>query len=181
MAVGDFDRDGLPDLATADFLDDQVTVRLNTTVIEVTLSPPGPLAFGDVDIDVTAGTQTVTITNTGDDPNTLASIALGGADPGDFQLVTSGPDDCTTTTPLAVGDTCDVRVRFDPASTGAKSAKLTVTPQGPQAPIEVTLTGTGTQTAPPPVTVAPPPVIGLPPMCEGKRGDHRRARRAARA
>ena len=84
VAVGDFDRDGLPDLATADLGDDQVTVRLNTTVIEVTLSPPGPLAFGDVDIDVTAGTQTVTVTNTGDDPNTLASIALGGGDPGDF-------------------------------------------------------------------------------------------------
>ena len=51
---------------------------LRAVYLEATLSPAGPLAFGDVDIDVTAGTQTVTVKNTGDDPNTLHTIALGG-------------------------------------------------------------------------------------------------------
>ena len=131
IAAGDFDRDGRPDLATADRGADSLSV-LRAVYLEATLSPPGPLAFGDVDIDVTAGIQTVTVKNTGDDPNTLQTIGLSGRT-GEFESSPPGPDDCTTTTPLEVDDdTCDVRVRFDPTSTGAKSAKLTVTPQGPK-------------------------------------------------
>lgn len=104
---------------------------------------PDTLAFGSLDIDdaPTAG-QTSTVTNTGTEPVDLSGLSLSG-DGGEFERLTGDANDCTITTSLAAAESCDVRVRFDPASTGANAATLTIASSS--ADRTVALTGTGTQ------------------------------------
>jgi DNA-binding beta-propeller fold protein YncE len=109
---------------------------------EVSSDPPS-LTFGARDIDEGAGTQRATIANTGTEPVTLTGIALAG-DSVHFTRLTGDPHDCAGAMPLDVGDTCTVRIRFDPSSTGLKSAALTVSSNAPA--LVVGLSGTGTTT-----------------------------------
>ena len=105
---------------------------------------PATLAFGDQDVDDGAtATQSSTVTNTGLTAVTLTGLALSG-DTASFERLTGNAGDCTTTTELVPGDTCDVRLEFDPASTGAKAATLTVDSDAPD--VTVGLSGTGIQT-----------------------------------
>ncbi|HEX2086726.1 MAG TPA: choice-of-anchor D domain-containing protein, partial [Solirubrobacteraceae bacterium] len=105
---------------------------------------PATLALGPRDIDDgPTVVQSSTISNSGTQPVTLGSLTLAG-DAGEFARVTGGAGDCTPATVLAAGQTCAVRVRFDPTSTGAKAGTLTVASNAP--PVAVALTGTGTQT-----------------------------------
>jgi hypothetical protein len=149
VAVADFDRDGRPDLATADRGSNRVTV-LRAVFLELSAAPA---ALDFPGRDIAAGptsTKTSTVTNTGDDPVALTAITLGGTDAAHFQRLTTDLADCSTSTTLAAGQACDLRVQFDPATTGAKSATLTVTSNAPD--VTVALTGTGTQTQ---LSVAP--------------------------
>jgi hypothetical protein len=109
------------------------------------LSPdPASLAFGSLDIDDAGSTLSTTITNTGSEPVILNGLTLGGDDPGQFARITDEPGGCTTTTTLPAGEACDVRVQFDPSTTGAKSATLTIDSDAPS--MSIALTGMGTQT-----------------------------------
>ncbi|HUR85361.1 MAG TPA: choice-of-anchor D domain-containing protein [Solirubrobacteraceae bacterium] len=110
------------------------------------LSPSASdLSFGSrvVDGGPTAG-QTSTVTNSGNAPVTLSALTLS-ADAADFERLTGSAGDCTATTSLAPGETCDVRVRFDPSSTGAKAATLTIASDAPER--TVALSGTGAPAA----------------------------------
>lgn len=121
------------------------TIALTGTGTQTELTPaPEMLAFGALDIDdaPTAG-QTSTVTNTGTEPVDLSGLSLSG-DAGEFERLAGDANDCTTTTSLAAAATCDVRVRFDPTSTGAKAATLTIAWSG-SADRTIALTGTGTQ------------------------------------
>ena len=103
------------------------------------------MAFAARDVDDgAAAAQTATITNSGSEPVTLTAVTLTG-DTTQFARLTGATGDCTTTTQLDAGESCTLRVRFDPTSTGAKTATLTV--ESNAAPVAVGLTGTGTQTA----------------------------------
>ncbi|HEX8110099.1 MAG TPA: choice-of-anchor D domain-containing protein, partial [Kofleriaceae bacterium] len=79
-------------------------------------------------------------------------FALGGADAGQFTIVSPGPGDCILgTTALAMGASCTVRVRFAPTMVGAKSASLafTASPGG-----NASATATGTAVTPAALAVA---------------------------
>ena len=121
-------------------------VSLTGTGTQTELSrSPATLAFGPRDVDDgPTATQTSTVTNTGTEPVTLTALTLAGGDAAQFARLTGAPADCTSTTALNAGQTCELRVRFDPATTGAKSATLTVVSNA--ADVTVALTGTGTQT-----------------------------------
>jgi hypothetical protein len=109
-------------------------------------SSPGGLAFGEVELaDPATAPQTATITNPRAETITLTSVSLGGADASQFQRLTDDPDDCVAGTALAQNDTCTVRAVFDPTSSGAKSAAISIVSNSPG--IEIALTGTGAQTA----------------------------------
>ena len=128
------------------------TIALNGTGTQTDLTAaPDTLAFGTLDIDdaPTAG-QTSTVTNTGTEPVDLSGLSLSG-DGGEFERLAGDANDCTITTSLAAAESCDVRVRFDPASTGAKAATLTIASSS--ADRTVALTGTGTQSD---LTPSPP-------------------------
>ncbi|HEV2815179.1 MAG TPA: choice-of-anchor D domain-containing protein, partial [Solirubrobacteraceae bacterium] len=121
-----------------------VGVALTGSGIQTQLSSDPPsLAFGSRDIDEGATGQTATIANTGTEPVTLSGLVLSG-DTADFARVTGVPAECSAITQLDAGETCTYRIRFDPATTGAKSATLTVTSNA--AALTIGLTGNGTTT-----------------------------------
>jgi hypothetical protein len=124
-----------------------VSVALQGTGIQTTASiAPGTLSFGDKDIDNGATTaQESTVTNTGTQDVHLTGVSLGGSDPGQFNRLTGQGTDCTSSTTLTAGQTCKVRVEFDPTTTGSKSASVTVT-SSDVSDLTVSLTGTGIQT-----------------------------------
>jgi DNA-binding beta-propeller fold protein YncE len=123
---------------------DAVTIGLSGAGTQTELSrSPATLAFAARDVDDgPSAEQTSTITNTGSETVTLSTLAVTGAT-SQFARLTGGADDCAAATQLDAGQSCTVRFRFDPTTTGAKAATLTVTSNAP--PVTVALTGTGTQ------------------------------------
>ncbi|HEX8083733.1 MAG TPA: choice-of-anchor D domain-containing protein [Solirubrobacteraceae bacterium] len=123
-----------------------VIAALSGTGIDTELTAaPTSLAFGSRDIDAgPSATQTSTIANTGTEPVTFTSAALTGPNAGDYTRPTGGAGDCGSSTSLAPGESCDVRVRFDPATNGAKPSSFAVASNAPA--VAVTLSGTGVRT-----------------------------------
>ena len=79
------------------------------------------LAYAAQLTGVTSAAKSVTLTNTGALPLSIAGIAIGGANMSDFaQSNTCGAS-------LAVGASCMIDVTFTPSAIGAESATLTVT------------------------------------------------------
>src|SRR5207302_953574 len=95
----------------------------------------------------------VQLSNAGTGPLTFTSIALTGTNASDLVLAvpTIGTGGRTQTT-LAAGANCNVGLKFQPASTGAKSASLSVADDAAGSPQSVSLAGTGIAPA---VTLAP--------------------------
>jgi hypothetical protein len=106
---------------------------------------PDPVAFGSNDIDDGAVTATAALTNSGDFVVAPFAISIGGAEPDQFERLTGQIGDCTTvTTLLSPGTTCNIRIKFDPTTTGSKTATLTVQSGAPT--VSTTLSGFGVQT-----------------------------------
>lgn len=124
-----------------------LTVGLSGTgTLKQLTAAPATLPFGGRDVDDGATTtQTSTITNTGSESVTIQSVTLGGTNSGDFGRPAVAAGDCATGTVLAPNASCAVRAHFDPTTTGAKTAAITVDSDAPDAVVAVT--GSGTQTA----------------------------------
>ena len=100
---------------------------------------PTPLAFGTLAVGLTSPVKKVTLTNVGTTAITISSIAVTGAEAGDF------PKTATTCgSSLAAAASCTVSLEFKPSTTGARSANLTVTDNAAGSPQQVPLSGTGT-------------------------------------
>jgi hypothetical protein len=115
---------------------------------------PSALDFGNVPVGTTSDAKVVTIKNDGiTDDLVVNNITLTGTA---FLKVADG---CSNTT-LAAGQSCTVSVRFRPASTGAKTSKLSIPSNDPdpgENPAIVNLGGTGTSGVglAPDITVTP--------------------------
>ncbi|MCW2979663.1 MAG: choice-of-anchor protein [Solirubrobacterales bacterium] len=81
---------------------------------------PSARNFGSVAVGNAGPTQTFQLRNESIEAQTIDSATLAGADVGDFGLRS---DECSETV-LAPGATCAVAVRFDPGSSGPKTATL---------------------------------------------------------
>jgi hypothetical protein len=106
---------------------------------------PTSLAFGNQTVGTTSATRTVTLSNTGNGPLTIASIGLTGANANQF--ATSNNTCPIGGTGLAAGTSCTIRVTFHPTTTGAKTASLTFTDNSngvTGSTQNVSLSGTGT-------------------------------------
>ena len=100
---------------------------------------PTPLGFGTLAVGLTSPVKKVTLTNIGTTTLTISSIAVTGAEAGDF------PETATTCgSSLAAAASCTVSLTFKPTTTGARSANLTVTDNAAGSPQQVPLSGTGT-------------------------------------
>jgi hypothetical protein len=107
-------------------------LALPTPVTNGTLN--GTSTFPSVTIGTSSVGQVFTVSNTGEAPITIASIAATG----DF----AQSNNCGTS--LAVGSTCAINVVFTPTAAGSRTGTLTVTSNGNIAP--ASLTGTGVAT-----------------------------------
>ena len=96
---------------------------------------PQALAFGSQNLGLAGPAQSITVTNPGNAPLSIASIATTGTNPADFSI----QNGCGAT--LAVNAQCSVQVTFQPTAVGSRSATLLLqTNVGPQS---VALSGTG--------------------------------------
>ena len=102
---------------------------------------PTSLTFTGQLVGTTSAAQSVTLTNTGNAALTITSIAVTGANSGDFAQTNTCPVSPTT---LAAGANCKINVTFDPTATGARNASVTITDNAANSPQSVPLTGTGT-------------------------------------
>ncbi|HEX5651285.1 MAG TPA: choice-of-anchor D domain-containing protein [Steroidobacteraceae bacterium] len=99
---------------------------------------PATVSFGDVPIGSIGGPKIVVVRNLGTSVLPLKTFYLSGTHASQFRR---NPD-CLS--PIAIGRSCKVRVRFVPTSTGVKTATLTVTAGGGGGSRTVGLSGTGT-------------------------------------
>jgi hypothetical protein len=104
---------------------------------------PATLGFGSVAVGSTSAAKSSTLTDTSTTVAlNISSIALSGANPGDFKITSASTcPNPGTIQPLA---TCLVTVTFTPTATGARSATLTVSDNTSAGSQTVSLTGTGT-------------------------------------
>ena len=118
----------------------------------VSLSPSA-LTFASQITGTTSPAQTVLLTNTGNTALSISSITLTGANASSFTQVST----CGST--LAANSSCTIVVLFNPSSTGARSAVLTIADNANGGSQSVSLSGGGahdvvlTWTASPTTTV----------------------------
>jgi len=100
---------------------------------------PASLTFSNQAVGTTSNSQTVVLSNSGSAALTIASIAVGGTNAGDF----AATNNCNGS--VAAGGACNIVVTFTPASTGARSATLTISDNAGNASASqtVALSGTG--------------------------------------
>src|SRR5208337_1857930 len=95
---------------------------------------PTSLTFSD-QVAGTSATQTVTLTNPGNMPLTLTSIAITGNNRCGFAQTNT----CGSTVGAAAN--CAIKVTFTPAALGSESAALTITDNALNSPQTVSLAG----------------------------------------
>jgi hypothetical protein len=123
---------------TDDATNNPQTVSLSGFGIQpqVTISPTS-LNFGNETVGDKGLPKLATLTNTGNTSLSITSIAITGADSGDY----SETNTCGSS--VAAGASCDIFVTFTPAATGTRTAAVSVTDNAPGSPQTVSLTGTG--------------------------------------
>jgi hypothetical protein len=99
------------------------------------------LTFPATTVGSTAATQYLTLKSTGFQPVIINQVVLSS---GDFDL-SDQAGTCTTaaTTSLVPGASCNIRVKFHPTATGARTATVTINDNTATSPHTVTLNGTG--------------------------------------
>jgi hypothetical protein len=99
------------------------------------------LTFPATTVGTTAATQYVTLKSTGFQPAVINQVVLSS---GDFDL-SDQAGTCTTaaTTSLVPGASCNIRVKFHPTATGARTATVVINDNTAASPHSVTLNGTG--------------------------------------
>lgn len=113
------------------------TVSLSGVGTALSFSP-APLPFGNENIPKTSNPLTLTVTNAGTVAVNFSSIAVGGANLGDFAIQSN-----TCGAALAASTNCTLGVTFTPQAAGARSATLGFTDDASGSPQLVTLQGNG--------------------------------------
>jgi len=112
-----------------------------STAPAVSLSPPS-LAFGSLAVGATSTAQTITLTNSGNSALNITSLAFSGSNASNFAQTNS----CGSS--VAAGANCTISVTFKPSASGAATAALSIADNVSGSPQIVSLSGTGTSTAP---------------------------------
>jgi hypothetical protein len=85
---------------------------------------PGTLTFSNTPPGQTA-TLTAVLSNPGNAPLTITSIAADASDT-NFSVLSGNAGDCATGTPVQPNASCNIRVQFAPPSAGSPSGSVTV-------------------------------------------------------
>lgn len=110
---------------------------------------PSSLNFNAAVLNTTSAAQTITLTSNGTANLAISSIAVTGANAGDFAQT----NNCPST--LGINISCTITVTFDPTTTGTRNASITVTDNAADSPQSVSLVGIGQTTAAPVVALNP--------------------------
>jgi hypothetical protein len=141
LVVADFDGNGSPDLAVSG-LGGNIYLLLNTsTGGSAALVSPTSLTFASETVGQTSAAQTIVLTNTNSSALSISSIAISGAQSGDYAQT----NDCGSS--LASGASCAILVTFTAQAAGTRNAMVQITDNAINSPQVVNLSGTGT--APP--------------------------------
>jgi len=111
---------------------------------------PTSAALGSVAIGFTSSPQTVTLSNVGPAAVTIVSIAVTGANVGDFAISAN-----TCGASIAVGSSCAVDVTFTPLALNARAASLTFVTNALSSPNSAALSGVGVPAPVPAVSLIP--------------------------
>jgi hypothetical protein len=125
---------------------------------------PAALTFADQDVGSSSAQSFVSIGNTGGGDALVSGISITGSDAGQFTVVASaGPSPCPSLTPVITpGSSCTVGISFTPASSGAKSAALSIAVNSPAAPVVTApLSGTGLSLVQTPISVTGLPTTAV--------------------
>jgi N-acetylneuraminic acid mutarotase len=106
------------------------------TLLSASSAPAGD--FGSVTTSQNSPVMSIPVTNTGDHPLFVTAETLSGTDAGDFNVTSDG---CAGRA-VAPGASCDVRMRFSPSGTGARTATLTLL-DNESTPDTIALSGIG--------------------------------------
>lgn len=104
------------------------------------------IEFGAQTLGVASNAQAVLVSNTGNATLQILSIAAAG----DF-----GFEGCATPLSLATGDSCELRIKFLPTATGARSGSVAISTNAAGSPHAIVLTGSGTPAPVPGIAIAP--------------------------
>lgn len=100
---------------------------------------PGSVDFGSIALGGSVPAKSIVITSSGTAALHVSSVALGGANPGDF----SETNNCTAA-PIALQATCAISISFAPQAEGQRSATITMTDDAPNSPQTLSIAGSGT-------------------------------------
>jgi hypothetical protein len=130
-ALGDFNGDGLPDLALSN--DSFTTTMLNSGI--VSFSPTtARLSFPAQLVNTASKQQTLSLKNNGENTLSIGSIKTAGP----FAV----KDGCGSR--LASGAACSLSVEFKPTSTGTAAGLITISDSASSKPQFVDLSGSAT-------------------------------------
>jgi hypothetical protein len=137
VVSADLNRDGNPDLMTANSGDFNVSVLLAAPP-SATITPS--IAFGDQQPGTTSAERTITVLNNGAPRLRPTGVSLTGADASQFTITSNT---CTGAN-LAIGATCTIGVTFTPGGLGGRAGAVVISTNGSGSPHLVPLTGSGT-------------------------------------
>lgn len=102
---------------------------------------PNSLNFGIVKLRATSAAQSIALSNSGNIPLSITSIALAGTNAADYAISSN-----TCGSALAAGGSCTVSVTFTPLAIGVRTASLSFTDLATGSPETAILAGTGKAT-----------------------------------
>ncbi len=100
---------------------------------------PTAVTFNNQSVGTTSNANTVTISNTGTANLIISSMALSGANAGDFSITPNGSSQIT----VGSSSSTIVSIKFTPSGTGLRTATLAINDNATGSPHTVTITGTG--------------------------------------
>jgi len=120
---------------TSGSLNAQTTLQLTVTGTGPTVTlTPSSLAFANTTVGGTSASKNATLTNTGSSTLNINTISASG----DFAVSSTT---CGAT--LAAGNSCKIKVAFEPTQLGARNGMLSVSDNAQGSPQTVSLSGTG--------------------------------------
>ena len=112
---------------------------------------PLEIDFGEIEMGSTSTQRVVTIENVGEGDLIVDSTSPDGENDSDFSVVA---DSCSGET-AAPQKRCNVEITFTPTDAGQRIAQLPIPSNAPSSPDSASLTGSGTATDPPLVSLSP--------------------------
>lgn len=144
-AIATVDANGIVTGGSAGTATVTATYTLNgqsvTTAVPVAVPPPvmtvspTSLNFGSQNVGTSSSTQQLTVANTGNGSLKILKVAAAG----DF----TETDNCSSSSPLPVTNSCTISVTFTPTMPGARPGSVSITNGFNAVPATVSLSGTG--------------------------------------